>query len=155
MKLLKLTGLIVLIVLIAIQFFPAKVNQGITGSPDDFITGNQVPPNIAHMLKSACYNCHSNQTEYPWYSKIQPVGWFIGGHIKEGKEELNLSEFGSYPVERQKHKIQSMIRHIEKGEMPLPSYKLMHPEARLSEKDKTDLISFLKQLSDGQVTNKQ
>ena len=121
MKLLKFTGLIVLIVLIAIQFFPAKVNQGVTGSPDDFIISNQIPPQIAHTLKSACYDCHSNKTEYPWYGKIQPVNCFIGSHVEERKEELNLSEFGSYPKEKQKHKLQSMIRHIEKNEMPLPS----------------------------------
>jgi hypothetical protein len=148
MKILKLLGWILLIGLAGIQFFPARTNQGINGTANDFIIRYKVPDNVDRLLTSACYNCHSNHTEYPWYSRIQPVGWFIGNHIQEGKEELNLGEFGSYSVRRQKNKLESMADQIERNEMPLPSYRLMHSEARLSEQEKQALASWLRKLKE-------
>jgi hypothetical protein len=143
MKTLKLLGGIFVIVLVGIQFFPAKTNLGENGTANDLIVMYKAPAEIGNLLTAACYNCHSNHTDYPWYSRVQPVGWLIGHDIKEGRDDLNLGEFGTYTAERQKVRLESMIEHIEKNEMPLPSYRLMHPEARLSEKEKQELISWL------------
>jgi hypothetical protein len=148
MKARKLLGGILIIVLAGIQFFPAKTNQGENGTADDLIIMYKAPADISHILTSACYNCHSNHTDYPWYSRIQPVGWFIGHDIKEGRDNLNLGKFGTYTTERQKLKLESMAEHIEKNEMPLPSYRLMHPEARLSEQEKQALTSWLRSLEE-------
>ena len=96
----------------------------------------------------SCYNCHSNNTQYPWYNKIQPVAWFLEGHIKKAKEELNFSEFGDYSKRRQKNKLKSIINQIRDNEMPLSSYTLIHRDAILSESEKSELENWISNLRD-------
>ena len=148
MKSLKLAGLIVLIVLVGLQFFPAGTNQSKEVPPTDFILTYKVPDNIGHFLNASCYNCHSNNTKYPWYSRVQPIGWLLESHINEGKAELNFSEFSNYSVRKQKSKLKSMVNQVEKGEMPLASYTLMHRDARLSQESKKLLVGYLNALQD-------
>jgi hypothetical protein len=143
MKALKFIAGIMVILLIAIQFFPAKKNLGDNGTANDLIVMYKTPADISHLLTSACYDCHSNHTQYPWYNRIQPVGWFLGNDIQEAKKHINLGEFSTYPKDRQKGTLEFMISDIEENDMPLPSYRLMHPEARLSEQEKQDLIAWL------------
>ena len=143
MKTLKIILGIVIVILIAIQFFPAKKNLGENGTANDLIVMYNAPADVSQLLKSACYDCHSNHTEYPWYNRIQPVGWFLANDIKEGKEHLNMGDFGSYSAGRQQGELEGMIEHIEANEMPLPAYRLMHPEARLSEQQKQSLTAWL------------
>lgn len=148
MKLLKLLVVVFLVVLVGLQFIPTRTNQS-TGMPTtDFIVSYRTPENIGNILHTSCYNCHSNNTKYPWYSHVQPVGWFLESHINNGKEELNFSEFGSYSVRKQKSKLKSMANQIEKDEMPLSSYTFIHREARLSNKSKIALIDYLNALRD-------
>ena len=148
MKLLKRIGIVMLVVLVGIQFIPFRTNQDKAVPLSDFIVTNKVPENIGHILRTSCYNCHSNNTEYPWYSRVQPVGWFLQNHINKGKAELNFSEFGSYSVRKQKSKLSSMANQIEKNEMPLTSYTFIHREARLSLDNKKMLINYLNTLQD-------
>src|SRR5690606_14235348 len=143
MKWLKYLGIMLLVVLVGIQFIPASLNQNTTVPPTDFIKANDIPENVSHILKASCYNCHSNNTEYPWYSRTQPAGWLLEKHIREGKEALNLSEFGASSTRRQRSKLRAMIGQIENDEMPLPSYTLLHSEARLSQEEKNDVIKYL------------
>ena len=132
-----------LVTLVGIQFIPASLNQNTTVPPTDFIKANEIPENVSHILKASCYNCHSNNTEYPWYSRTQPTGWLLEKHIRKGKEVLNLSEFESYSVRMKGSKLRAMIGQVENGEMPLPSYTLLHSEARLSQEEKNDVIKYL------------
>lgn len=148
MKLLKSIGLVLVVVLVGIQFIPSRTNQDKAVPPSDFIVTNGVPENIGHILRTSCYNCHSNNTSYPWYSRVQPVGWFLQNHINKGKAELNFSEFGSYSVRKQKSKLRSMVSQVEKDEMPLSSYTFIHREARLSQESKKVLIDYLNALQD-------
>ena len=148
MKVLKRIGLVILVILVGVQFFPARNNQSTEVPTTDFILSHRAPENIGNILHTSCYNCHSNNTDYPWYSRVQPVGWFLESHINKGKEELNLSEFGSYSVRRQKSKFKSMVNQIEKGEMPLSSYTLIHRDARLSKDQKKTLINYLNSIQD-------
>jgi hypothetical protein len=148
MKRLKPIGLVMLVVLAGIQFIPSRTNLDKAVSSSDFIATNGVPENIGHILRTSCYNCHSNNTEYPWYSRVQPVGWFLQNHINKGKVELNFSEFGSYSVRKQKSKLSSMVSQVEKDEMPLSSYTFIHHEARLSQESKKVLINYLNALKD-------
>ncbi len=148
MKTLKWIGLGMLVVLVGMQFFSTKTNQRTDVPTTDFILSNLAPENIGNILHTSCYNCHSNNTNYPWYSHLQPVGWFLESHINNGKEELNFSEFGSYSVRKQKSKLKSMANQIEKDEMPLSSYTFIHREARLSNKSKIALIDYLNALRD-------
>jgi len=148
MKLLKRIGIVMLVVLVGIQLIPSSTNQDKAVPPSDFIATNGVPENIGHILRTSCYNCHSNNTSYPWYSRVQPVGWFLQNHINKGKAELNFSEFGSYSVRKQKSKLRSMVSQVEKDEMPLTSYTFIHREARLSLGNKKMLIDYLNALQD-------
>ncbi|AFR35300.1 heme-binding domain-containing protein [Riemerella anatipestifer] len=130
---------------IILQFFqidktnPA-VNQGM-----DFTQIKKMPESTAKLLKSACYDCHSNETKYPWYTNIQPVAWLVKEHIDDGRKHLNFSTFATYSPEKQTRKIEESIEEIEKGGMPLESYLLVHSEAKLSDGQKQELLNFLKQ----------
>ncbi len=137
-----------LVVLVGIQFIPSRTNQDKETPPSDFILAKGVPENIGHILRTSCYNCHSNNTSYPWYSRVQPVGWFLQNHINKGKAELNFSEFGAYSVRKQKSKLSSMVSQVEKDEMPLTSYTFIHHEARLKPENKKALINYLNALQD-------
>ena len=148
MKLLKGIGLAFLVVLVGIQFIPTRSNQSKEIPSSDFIKTNKVPENIGRMLHTSCYNCHSNNSNYPWYSRIQPVGWYLQNHINKGKSELNFSEFGSYSVRRQKSKLESMAKQIEKNKMPLSSYTFIHRDARLTPESKKALLNYLNALHD-------
>jgi len=149
MKWLKRIGLALLVVLVGLQFIPARSNQNMEVSPaSDFIKTNKVPEEVGHILRTSCYDCHSNNTDYPWYSSVQPVGWFLENHINKGKSELNLSEFGSWSIRKQKSKLKAMVSQVEKDEMPLSSYTLIHRNARLSRESKKALVDYLNALQD-------
>jgi len=135
-----------LIAFVGIQFMPTIRNQNNEVLETDFTKTFTVPTNIQNLLKNSCYDCHSNNTNYPWYNKIQPVSWFLEHHIKEGKKELNFSEFGGYSERRQKSKIKSIISQVRDDEMPLWTYTLIHRDTKLSEDDKKLITNYLNEL---------
>lgn len=148
MKFVKIISVILLVVFVGIQFIPTKRNESNHITTSDFMEVYKVPQQIASKIKITCYDCHSNNTNYPWYNKIQPVAWFLEGHINEGKAELNFSIFGDYSKRRQKSKLKSIISQIRDDKMPLSSYTLVHRDALLSEKDKLILNEWLNNLKD-------
>ena len=141
-----LAVLVVAIVLV-IQVIPVERNVSTVPPGQSFEKTEKVPANVAAILKVSCYDCHSNNTRYPWYSELQPGAWFMAQHIKKGRDELNFDEFNNYSKRRKKAKIKSIISQIEKDEMPLRSYRMMHSSARLSAADKMDLIDFFNTLN--------
>ena len=132
-----------------IQFIPTKRNLSDEMLLSDFMIVYEVPKTIETKLKVSCYDCHSNNTYYPWYNKIQPVAWFLEGHIDEAKEELDFSEFGNYSTRKKKSKLKSIISQIKDDEMPLTSYTLMHADAKLSTAEKEEIMEWMTQLRDG------
>ena len=136
-----LAVLVVAIVLV-IQVIPVERNVSTVPPGQSFEKTEKVPANVAAILKVSCYDCHSNNTRYPWYSVLQPGTWFMARHIKKGKEELNFDEFNNYSKRRKKAKIKSIISQIEKEEMPLKSYLLLHPDAGLTPNKKKVLLQF-------------
>jgi hypothetical protein len=96
-----------------------------------------VPGSVEGILKTSCYDCHSNKTCYPWYANIQPMGWVLANHIKDGKDDLNFNEFGTYTKRRQLSKLKAIGSSVKEGTMPLPSYTLLHQDAILSKEEKT------------------
>ena len=136
-----LAVLVVAIVLV-IQVIPVERNVSTVSPGQSFEKTEKVPANVAAILKVSCYDCHSNNTRYPWYSELQPGAWFMARHIKKGKEELNFDEFNNYSKRRKKAKIKSIISQIEKDEMPLKSYRMMYGNARLSADEKKELLDF-------------
>ena len=148
MKAVKIIAWIALIAFVVIQFFPVDYNQSETVPDTDFMLVNDVPSDIQNKLQVSCYDCHSNNTQYPWYSKVQPIAWFLEGHIKEGKAELNFNEWDSLSSRRKASKLRSIIKQIESGEMPMASYTLIHKEATFSEKEAQRVVKYMENLKD-------
>ncbi|MEP6583017.1 MAG: heme-binding domain-containing protein [Ginsengibacter sp.] len=141
-KVLRVTLIILLIILIVIQFIrPAKNISGI--AVYDIATKYKVPTNVMHTLKIACYDCHSNNSRYPWYWNVQPVTWFLNNHIRDGKWHLNFSEFTSYEIWRQYRKLEEIGDEIKSGDMPMTSYTFIHADARMSDKEKEEVQSWV------------
>jgi hypothetical protein len=99
-------------------------------------------PSTKLLLRRACYNCHSNETVWPWYSNVAPVSWLIGSDVKEGREHLNFSEWGAYPSERQHKNLMKIVEEIEEGAMPPWYYSMMHSESRLTEAERNKIKSW-------------
>ncbi len=137
-----------LVAFVGIQFIPTTRNQSDSVPSTDFMLVNNVPKNIQNKLQISCYDCHSNNTQYPWYNKVQPVAWFLEDHIKEGKAELNFNEWNSLSTRRKTSKLRSIIKQIENGEMPLDSYTFIHRDARFSEAEAEEIINWVTQLKD-------
>lgn len=148
MKILKIIAIILLVAFVGIQFIPTERNQSDTVPPTDFMLVHNVPETIQKKLQVSCYDCHSNNTQYPWYNKIQPAAWFLEDHIKEGKAELNFSEWDSLSSRRKSSKLRSIIKQIESGEMPLDSYTLIHKDAKFSEAESEEMINWITRLKD-------
>ncbi|MAZ25488.1 MAG: hypothetical protein CL868_00215 [Cytophagaceae bacterium] len=146
MKLVKTIGWILMVALVVIQFFPMNRNQSESVPETDFMSVNTVPANIQNKIEVSCYDCHSNNTEYPWYNRVQPVAWFLEDHIKDGKAELNFNEWGDYSDRRKNSKLRSIISQVEDDEMPLDSYTFIHRDAKFSESEKKEIIKYLTKL---------
>ncbi|WP_371807823.1 heme-binding domain-containing protein [Lutibacter sp. B1] len=148
MKHLKKMLFFFLIVFVGIQLVPTNHNQSSVISKTEFNNYIVVPKNIQNILKNSCYDCHSNNTNYPWYNKIQPASWFLEKHINEGKKELNFSTFGDYSKRKQKSKLKSIINQIRDDKMPLKSYTLIHRNTKLNELQKKEVIEWFTKLKD-------
>ncbi len=144
-KWLNIFGLILLTALLVIQFFHTKKNLS-NDFTNDISKTYIVPDSIQQILKTSCDDCHSNSTVYPWYSKIQPVDWWLQNHVNEGKRELNFSEFSSYRIYRQYKKLKEIIDELKDDEMPLTSYLLIHGNAKLNDSQKLQLTTWAESL---------
>lgn len=103
----------------------------------------------AHVLVRACGNCHSNHTDWPWYSHVAPVSWWIARDVREGRESLNLSEWETYSAPQQRDKLESICGLISTGRMPPRQYRSMHPEANLTETEKKDVCAWVNEETSG------
>jgi hypothetical protein len=140
--------------LIIIQFFrPAKnLSNDLT---HDITTRYSMPAEVRDILKTTCYDCHSNKTEYPWYSYIQPVAWWLNGHITGGKRHLNYSTFASLPIANQNRKFEQTIDQVDKKEMPIASYTYLglHSKAKLTDSQRQIIIDWARAQMDTLKTN--
>lgn len=116
--------------------------------PTDFVATYRAPDSVAAIVRSACYDCHSDNTNYPWYSEIQPVTWLIASDIANGKVKLNFSDFGSVSKRKQGSRLREIEMQLTNGSMPLAEYKLLHKSARLSQADVKMLIKWIEQTRD-------
>lgn len=148
-KFLKRLLILIVVLLVLIQFYPrATKNISETASANDITTKYPVPDSVQAILKASCYDCHSNNTVYPWYSKLQPVSWWLNDHIVEGKKELNFSEFASYPLKRQYKKLKKINDEVKGGDMPLSSYTFIHRYAKLDDNQKSSIANWVNALQD-------
>lgn len=152
---LKYILLTLLVLFILIQFVRPERNiaSGPEAFANDISTVYAVPTDVENILVTSCYDCHSNSTNYPWYSKVQPTAWWLSDHIKEGKKELNFSVFATYSIRRQYRKLEEVIDQVKEDEMPLSSYTLIHRKARLSAEQKQKLSNWATAIRDSIKVN--
>jgi len=143
-------GLFYLLLLgfVIIQFFRPAKNKSEGASKNDISTLYAVPLDVQNILKTSCNDCHSNNTRYPWYSKIQPIDWWLDHHVKEGKGELNFSVFATYSPRRQYRKFEEIKEQVDTEEMPLYVYTIPHPEAVLDEPQRELLTQWASAMKD-------
>jgi hypothetical protein len=139
-----------LIALLLIQFIRPNQDSPQTDQAQSFEQVANPPAEVVSVLKSACYDCHSNETVYPWYSQIAPLSWWLANHIREGREHLNFSEYGQISAEDKGKVKEEIAEVIQKNEMPLSSYTWLHPEAKLTDAQKNTLIQWANSQSAGQ-----
>ena len=153
MKLFKKIFLFILVGFIGIQFIRPSYNTSEKVLSTDILSVITVPGNIENILKSACYDCHSNNTRYPWYMNVQPMGWMMAKHINEGKGNLNFSEFGMYTKRKQANKLRAIATSIKEGSMPIRSYTIMHPDSKLNDDDKKTVVAWATKTRDSLLKN--
>ncbi len=130
-------------VFIFIQLFQPTENSG-TAEGENSIAASA---EVSDILKTACYDCHSNHTDYPWYTHIQPVGWWLNHHVNEGKRELNFSEFKTYTLKRKLHKLKEIKKQVTEDKMPMGSYTWIHTDATLTDEQKTKLLNWVQEMT--------
>ena len=146
MKLYKKIAWGLLAALVVIQFFRIDKTNPPYDSKNDFISLTNPPENVKSLLKAACYDCHSNESIYPWYTNIAPISFWIKGHINNGRKHLNFSEWGTYNDNRKDHKMEECVEYVGEAWMPLSSYTWVHSDARLSDEDRNRLVTYFESL---------
>lgn len=140
--------LILLVIFVIIQFFRPAKNISAQPMPNDIGMLYPVPQNVQTILNKACNDCHSNNTNYPWYAEVQPVAWWLNDHIQEGRGEFNFNEFKSYSLRKQYHKLEELVDQVKKDEMPLDSYTFIHTDAKLNTAEKKQLTGWATSIMD-------
>ena len=148
MKRWKKIVLLLIVLFIGIQFIRPEKNQSNQVLASDISRVYGTPQDVQTILNKACNDCHSNYSEYPWYFNIQPVAWWMNHHIDEGKNHLNFSEFGSYRIAKQYHRMKDCIDQIKQGDMPLDSYTWIHKNAILTATEKQTLYNWCNSIRD-------
>ena len=135
--------IVLAIALVVIQFFkPVKNEEG--GARYAIYIKYKITQDVSTILKSACLDCHSNLTRYPWYYNVQPATWIMANHIDKGKKQLNFMHFSDCSIADQYHKFEKIIEVVENKTMPLSSYTWFgcHPDAKLSDAQRKTLIDW-------------
>src|SRR3954452_13840268 len=133
---------VLVVAFIVMQFFRIDTTPIPVVQADTIQAGITVPPDVDMALTRSCGDCHTNSTVYPWYSQVQPVAWWLGNHIAEGRRELNFSTFNTYTAKRKRNKLEAICEQVKSGEMPLPSYTWVHRSAVLSESEKDAICKW-------------
>lgn len=139
---LRRTIFIIMIIFVAIQFYPADKNISSVPAGKAFVDTFRVNTKVNAILSAACYDCHSNNTHYPWYSNVKPISWLMANHISKGKEKLNFDELPSYGPRKINSKFTQIIHQIDEEKMPLKSYEAIHKNAKLSKEERKLLVDF-------------
>jgi len=139
-----LVGLLLLAAII--QTIQPTRNLSDTLGDNDISKTYAISDEVHAILRKKCYDCHSNNTIYPWYVYVQPIGWWMAAHIHEGKEHLDFSEFRTYAPKKAKHKLEELSDAVNEGWMPLDTYLWMHHDAEITPADRDAINAWLKTL---------
>ena len=136
----KYFGIFLLVALVIMQFIRPDKNEGGYKSLEAFKTDTKPSEEVFSILKSHCFDCHTNQTHYPWYAEIAPVSYWLADHVKHGKGDFNMAAWDEYSVKKKDHKLEELLEEVEEGEMPLNSYTWIH--GKLPQKGQELLIQW-------------
>ena len=129
---------IIVVIFILLQVVPvARTNPPVTGTIE-------APEEVVAILHRSCFDCHSNETKWPWYSYVAPMSWLVVSDVNDGRKHMNFSVWDTYSEKRKNHKIKECGEEVEEGEMPLWFYLPLHPEANLSPEDIETIVSWSK-----------
>ena len=142
MKIVKKIAIVLLVVLIGMQFYRPEKNKAEGDYVAAFEAETQPSVEVKQILKTACYDCHSANTEYPWYNNIAPVSYWLADHIEDGKRHLNFSDWENYDSKKKDHKLEEVIEEVKEGKMPLNEYTWTHADANLSEDQISALLAW-------------
>jgi len=132
-----------IVLIVAALFIVAQfIRPDLTNPAVDRRKALQAPPQVQSILDRSCHDCHSSETRWPWYTNITPVNWWLADHVKEGRRELNLSEWGGYSAKRRTRKFKEICDQVKEGEMPPKNYLWIHTDAKLSDEDRQTLCTW-------------
>lgn len=133
-----------LVIFLLMQLYqPARNKDNGKLLPSHITKQYNVPDSVQLIFAATCYDCHSNNTKYPWYSYIQPARFIMERHIRNGKKDLNFSEFGNYSKRRQESKLERIIKQVQSGDMPLASYTFLHKNSKLTSGQRETIINWV------------
>jgi hypothetical protein len=132
----------VLVVGLAIQLVPNELPSTETNNPGDLLSTGLANQEIAGILKTSCYDCHSNETKYPWYSHVAPFSWLVAKDVREAREELNFSTWMDYDMLKKLEKLDDIAIEVGEGEMPLGIYTVIHSDAKLDDAQRKLIVEW-------------
>ena len=130
------------VIALAIQLVPNELPAVQTENPGDLMGSGLVDAEMAGMLKTSCYDCHSNETNYPWYSYVAPVSWLVAKDTREGREELNFSTWQDYDMMEKLEKLDDIAIEVKEGEMPMEIYTTVHSESKLTDEQRQLIVEW-------------
>ncbi len=149
MKILKKIGLILLIAFVVAQFFSPEKNQGNTEDLTAFLNETKPSAEVKAILENNCFDCHSSNTNYPWYNSVTPVNYWLDSHVDDGKKHLDFSKWADYSVKKKDHKFEELAEEVEEKKMPLPSYTWTHGDANLTDAQIKAIVDWVNQVRVG------
>lgn len=132
----------ILLAIVIMQFVGPERPLVRTENPDDLMVNEEVSVGVVSILRNTCYDCHSYETNYPWYGYVAPVSWFLSNHVSHGREELNFSQWATFDKRTKIKLLKKVEEEVEEEEMPLSSYTRVHSKARLSQEERTALVEW-------------
>ena len=144
-KIILIILILLLIIFAGAQLFQPEKNEGDRNTEMDIFQTAVTNDPIKALFTTSCYDCHSNNTNYPWYSKVSPISWYLYDHVKVGKEALNFSEWGTYTNNEKISQLVDIGETVSDGEMPLKSFLIIHKEAKLSEEEIQKILNWTEQ----------
>lgn len=134
--------IVIIVILLGMQLIPLNRPAHSEDLSIDLIANNKLPENISRILKTSCYDCHSNQTNYPWYAYVAPVSFLVVRDVNEGREELNFSEWEKLDKSKKAKALSEMAEEVEEMEMPMKIYLITHADARLSDAERNEFVEW-------------
>jgi hypothetical protein len=144
----RIIWLSILALVIVIQFIPSGRPEVIEQNENDLIASNSIPDSIASLLKTTCYDCHSNQTNYPWYSYVAPVSWLVSRDVRIGRKHMNFSNWEKLSKTDKAEHLSDINDEVSMGSMPLVIYPIMHSEARLTAEERQMIVDWTDQFGE-------